>query len=134
MTEKGKEQVLATTQIVYGPGKLIDPAHLAKIFVSPRVRASQTFEILTSGEGPKEIAEELAEWSYGLYEGLLTKQIREARKERGLDKEKEWDIWRDGCEEGEYVYVCLCSDQSLGLLHPKNQQKNLPFSNPGLRR
>ncbi|KAE9972059.1 hypothetical protein BLS_004199 [Venturia inaequalis] len=101
LTEKGKEQVLATTKIVYGPGKLIDPTHLAKIFVSPRIRASQTFEILTGGEGPKEIVEELAEWSYGLYEGLLTKQIREARKERGLDKEKEWDIWRDGCEEGE---------------------------------
>ncbi|TLD35987.1 sedoheptulose 1-7-bisphosphatase-like [Venturia nashicola] len=101
LTEKGQEQVLATTQIVYGPGKLIDPAHLAKIFVSPRIRASQTFEILTDGEGPKEIVEELSEWSYGLYEGLLTKQIRKARKERGLDKEKEWDIWRDGCEEGE---------------------------------
>jgi broad specificity phosphatase PhoE len=23
------------------------------------------------------------------------------RKERGLDKEKPWDIWRDGCEGGE---------------------------------
>ena len=104
MTDKGKEQVLATTKIVYGPGKLIDPTQLAKIFVSPRQRASQTFEILTGGEGPKEITAELCEWEYGLYEGLLTKQIREARKGRGLDKEKEWDIWRDGCEEGEYVF------------------------------
>jgi broad specificity phosphatase PhoE len=101
LTEKGKEQVLATTQIVYGNGKLIDPAQLAKIYVSPRKRVSQTFDILTGGEGPKEITEELAEWEYGLYEGLLTKEIRAARKERGLDKENEWDIWRDGCEEGE---------------------------------
>jgi len=103
LTEKGREQVLATTKIVYGKGKLIDPAQLAKIYVSPRIRASQTFDIVTGGEGRKEITEELAEWEYGLYEGLLTKQIREARKERGLDEEKEWDIWRDGCEEGEYV-------------------------------
>lgn len=94
----------ATTKIVYGAGKLIDPAQLAKIFVSPRKRASQTFDLLTGGEGPKEITDELAEWEYGLYEGLLTSQIRAARKERGLDQEKEWDIWRDGCEEGEYVF------------------------------
>jgi broad specificity phosphatase PhoE len=101
LTEKGTDQVRATKEIVYGKGKLIDPAQLAKIYVSPRKRASQTFDILTGGEGPKEVTEELAEWEYGLYEGLLTKQIRAARKERGLDKVKEWDIWRDGCEEGE---------------------------------
>ncbi len=27
------------------------------------------------------------------------------RKERGLDWEREWDIWRDGCEGGEYVVL-----------------------------
>lgn len=37
------------------------------------------------------------------YEGLLTKQIREKRKAHGLDQQQEWDIWRDGCEGGEYV-------------------------------
>jgi broad specificity phosphatase PhoE len=47
----------------------------------------------------------LAEWGYGLYEGLLTKEIRKERKERGLDTESEWDIWRDGCEGGEYVIL-----------------------------
>jgi broad specificity phosphatase PhoE len=51
----------------------------------------------------KEITNELAEWEYGLYEGLLTRDIRVGRKNRGLDKDKEWDIWRDGCEGGEYV-------------------------------
>jgi probable phosphoglycerate mutase len=36
------------------------------------------------------------------YEGRVTKDIRALRKERGLDKDQEWDIWRDGCEGGEY--------------------------------
>lgn len=41
------------------------------------------------------------------YEGKLTKEIRAMRKERGLDGEREWDIWRDGCEAGEYVETVL---------------------------
>lgn len=45
---------------------------------------------------------ELAEWDYGKYEGLLTKEIRARRKERGLDNERSWDIWKDGCEDGEW--------------------------------
>ena len=45
----------------------------------------------------------LAEWDYGIYEGLLTGEIRKGRKTRGLDGEAEgeWDIWRHGCEDGE---------------------------------
>jgi broad specificity phosphatase PhoE len=40
----------------------------------------------------------LAEWGYGSYEGLVTSEIRELRKQRGLDTDRPWDIWRDGCE------------------------------------
>ena len=42
--------------------------------------------------------EEVAEWNYGDYEGLLTKEIKALRKARGRDQEREWDIWRDGTE------------------------------------
>ena len=49
------------------------------------------------------LTEDIAEWDYGDYEGLLTSEIRARRKERGLDQEREWDIWRDGCEGGECV-------------------------------
>ena len=45
--------------------------------------------------------EKLAEWDYGEYEGLKEHEIRKLRQDRGLDKEKPWDIWRDGCEGGE---------------------------------
>jgi broad specificity phosphatase PhoE len=34
-------------------------------------------------------------------EGLLSSQIRAARTERGLDVQRPWNIWVDGCEEGE---------------------------------
>jgi probable phosphoglycerate mutase len=34
---------------------------------------------------------------------MVTSQIRALRKEHGLDTERPWDIWRDGCEGGEYV-------------------------------
>jgi broad specificity phosphatase PhoE len=49
------------------------------------------------------VTEDIAEWGYGDYEGLLTSEIRKLRQEKGLDKEQAWDIWRDGCEGGEYV-------------------------------
>jgi len=47
------------------------------------------------------VTEDVREWEYGAYEGLMTAQIRAGRKERGLDKDRDWDIWHDGCEEGE---------------------------------
>ncbi|PYI05180.1 phosphoglycerate mutase [Aspergillus sclerotiicarbonarius CBS 121057] len=109
LTEDGVKQVMASGKILVGSGKLIDPAKLARVFVSPRRRAVHTFNLAFS-EGDKqalkeankvEETERLGEWGYGLYEGLLTKEIRALRKEHGLDTERAWDIWADGCEEGE---------------------------------
>jgi broad specificity phosphatase PhoE len=84
-------------------------AKLACVFVSPRTRAQSTFELLFDASekrvlqaaGKVKITEKLAEWEYGIYEGLKDGEIRASRKERGLDGEKPWDIWSDGCEEGE---------------------------------
>ena len=91
--------------MLVGKGKLIDPEKLVKIVVSPRKRARRTVELLGLGEEAKEGkiegTEEIAEWGYGKYEGLLVGDIKKGRKERGLDGEREWDIWRDGCEDGE---------------------------------
>lgn len=50
------------------------------------------------------LTEDIAEWDYGDYEGLVVREIRARRKEKGLDREREWNIWRDGCEGGEYIY------------------------------
>jgi len=35
------------------------------------------------------------------YEGITPKEARARRKAKGLDQDREWDIWRDGCEGGE---------------------------------
>lgn len=107
MTANGESQVSATSNAIVGPGKLIDPLKLAHLFVSPRTRAKRTFEILFDDsakrtlEDKTEITEDIREWEYGAYEGLLPAEIRAGRKERGLDPERPWNIWIDGCEDGE---------------------------------
>ena len=93
--------------MLVGTGKLIDPSKLAKVWVSPRKRAQRTYELLFEEYSPLDGVEtdlqcnRLAEWEYGAYEGMLTKQIREHRQGQGLDQDRPWDIWRDGCEGGE---------------------------------
>ncbi len=97
-----------------GAGKLLDPYRLVQVFVSPRVRAVKTFELLlqpSSGvvAGKVTYTEDITEWNYGDYEGLKDQEVRLLRKKRGLDLERKWDIWLDGCEGGEYVmpwYSC----------------------------
>jgi len=101
--------VISGSRVIAGPGKLLDPTKLVRAYISPRQRAQRTFELLfgqdaasrMKADGKIELTEDIAEWQYGAYEGLLTKEIRAKRKENGLDQDKEWDIWRDGCEDGE---------------------------------
>ncbi|KPM46541.1 hypothetical protein AK830_g61 [Neonectria ditissima] len=109
LTPKGVRQVSSTAAKLVGTGKLVDPGRIARVFVSPRRRATKTFELLGippspgAAEGEREVTytEDIAEWTYGDYEGLKTGEIRALRKKRGLDQEREWDIWMDGCEGGE---------------------------------
>jgi sedoheptulose-bisphosphatase len=65
LTAYGEAQIKSTAQIVFGPGKLIDPAKVAKVWVSPRTRAKKTYELLSGEEGGYEVTEALAEWDYG---------------------------------------------------------------------
>ncbi|CAG8949516.1 hypothetical protein HYFRA_00007748 [Hymenoscyphus fraxineus] len=107
LTPNGELQVASSAKVIVGPGKIVDPSKLARLFISSRTRAQRTFEILFDGSQQKDLSEkaetteDIREWEYGAYEGLLTAQIRSARKEKGLDKERPWNIWTDGCEEGE---------------------------------
>lgn len=102
------KQVSGTASYLVGAQKLIDPARLAKIYVSPRKRAQQTFGLLFDDAGVKiddekvVLEEDITEWDHGMYEGWLGSEIRKSRKDRGVDKDGEdWSIWRDGCEDGE---------------------------------
>ncbi|KAM7197947.1 Histidine phosphatase superfamily [Naviculisporaceae sp. PSN 640] len=114
LTPLGLRQVASTASQLVGPGRLLDPEKLVKVFVSPRKRALQTYETLFGGpgsssllslqnEGVVTITEDIAEWDYGDYEGLTPGETRELRKKRGLDAEegKVWSVWSDGCEGGE---------------------------------
>jgi probable phosphoglycerate mutase len=107
LTANGEKQVCSASRIVVGPGKIVDPSKLAHIFMSPRTRARRTYELLFDDttrrnlDNRVEITEDIREWEYGLYEGLLPGDIKEGRKKRGLDGERPWDIWLDGCEGGE---------------------------------
>ncbi|KAF8475837.1 putative phosphoglycerate mutase [Kalaharituber pfeilii] len=109
LTPTGALQVAASAAVYVGPNRLIDPRKLTRILISPRRRAQETAsllfgkEILESLKAQGKVAtrEEIAEWGYGRYEGWLANEIRADRKKRGLDTESEWDVWKDGCEDGE---------------------------------
>ncbi|KAJ5713241.1 uncharacterized protein N7483_010422 [Penicillium malachiteum] len=122
LTAHGEKQVLSSGKIIVGAGKLIDPTNLARVYISPRTRAKETFElafgeaerqVLNEAQKVSENEERIREWTYGLYEGMITKDIRALRKERGLDTERPWDIWRDGCEEGESAQEVTARIDSL---------------------
>ncbi|OJI99487.1 hypothetical protein ASPVEDRAFT_123832 [Aspergillus versicolor CBS 583.65] len=110
LTADGVKQVTGTARQLVGPGRLIDPARIAKVWVSPRRRTQQTFQLLLSAGGDSgleedkvTLTEDIAEWDYGIYEGLQAGEIRSLRRERRLDESRDWHIWSDGCEGGESV-------------------------------
>ena len=108
LTQAGVAQVSSAAAELVGAGKLLDPRRVVQVFVSPRARAKTTFELLlppSSGIVAEKVTftEDITEWNYGNYEGLKDQEIRLSRKNKGLDLEREWSIWSDGCEGGEYA-------------------------------
>ncbi|KAK3337498.1 histidine phosphatase superfamily [Cercophora scortea] len=119
LTANGERRVKATGKALIGNDRLIVPRKLVHVYVSPRKRAQRTFELLYLGldeplpwehhgeidgvglpcHAKIEVTEDVREWDYGDYEGITTPQIREMRRQQGLDPN--WDIWRDGCPGGE---------------------------------
>ncbi|KAK0198250.1 histidine phosphatase superfamily [Armillaria mellea] len=97
LTARGEEQIKSKAQILVGDGKIIDPKNLCTVFVSPRQRAHKTFHLLFGHvEMPHHIiTEEVREWDYGQYEGLLPSEIQAHNPG--------WKIWKDGCPDGESV-------------------------------
>jgi broad specificity phosphatase PhoE len=64
----------------------------ALVLTSPRSRARETCAIAGLGDRA-DVNEDLAEWSYGEYEGRRTVDIREQRPG--------WNLWTDGTPGGE---------------------------------
>ncbi|KAF5566551.1 phosphoglycerate mutase [Fusarium napiforme] len=107
LTDSGKKEATALGDSFFGFNKLIDPSHLTHAFVSPRIRARETFELVTEKHPELRqrttFTEDLREWDHGDYEGMTTQQIRDLRAEKGLNPSSEWSIWTGGCEGGESV-------------------------------
>jgi broad specificity phosphatase PhoE len=64
----------------------------SRVLTSPLQRARRTCELAGLG-ATAEVEPDLAEWNYGDYEGLLSRDIRKERPG--------WNVFRDGCPNGE---------------------------------
>ncbi|MET0600283.1 MAG: histidine phosphatase family protein [Mesorhizobium sp.] len=64
----------------------------AAVWTSPSRRAADTCRLAGFGDMAV-VKPELAEWDYGAYEGVTTKQI--------LAERPGWQLFRDGCPNGE---------------------------------
>jgi len=85
LTERGQRNARRLGERLAGLG-------FAKVFTSPLQRASRTGELAGFGV-VAEVDRDLVEWNYGTYEGLRTVEIHAKRPG--------WDLFRDGCPEGE---------------------------------
>ena len=84
LTAHGEEEACAL-------GKRLHDVSFQRVLSSPRLRARRTCEL--AGMGAPEVDDNLREWDYGQYEGLLTREI--------LARHPGWKIFEDGCPGGE---------------------------------
>jgi broad specificity phosphatase PhoE len=79
------------------------------VLTSPRQRAMRTCALAEPGAKAM-IEPDLAEWDYGDYEGMLSREIRQAHPG--------WNVFRDGCPGGETLAEVAARADRL-LLHVK---------------
>lgn len=85
LVEKGEADALKV-------GRHLEGQAFALVLSSPRQRALRTCELAGFGY-TVEIDPDLAEWNYGDYEGLTSKEIKLINPE--------WNLFHDGCPNGE---------------------------------
>jgi probable phosphoglycerate mutase len=90
LTEHGRQEAAAIAPLVAGLLEGREPL----VISSPRQRALDTAHLAVPGADVV-TSELVVEFDYGAYEGLTTAEITEQRPG--------WDIWRDGCPDGETV-------------------------------
>ena len=89
---------------------------------SPRQRAIVTAEL--AGLKVDEVSPLLAEWDYGDYEGLTTKQIRE--------RVPDWLVWTHGCPGGESrQQVSDRADKAIGYALAQMESRDVVFVGHG---
>jgi len=101
LTETGQEQAKLAADAL-AVLRLDNPL----VVTSPRRRAQVTAEL--AGLKVDEVSPLLAEWDYGEYEGLTTKQIRQTVPD--------WLVWTHGCPGGESLQqVSDRADQAIAF-------------------
>jgi len=124
LTELGREQAAATAKGIRRLfGKDFESSN---VYSSPLVRSLETASIVcgrtrTIIEDPR-----LLEFNYGDYEGLAPAAIRELRPQ--------WDIWRDGCPNGETVEAVGHRVDAFIASLPGGEETNVVFSHGHLIR
>ena len=99
LTEHGVEQAKMISGLLAGL-----ELHPTTVFTSPRLRARRTAEL--AGMKIDDVLEDLAEWNYGEYEGITSKQIHVDRPG--------WAIFTDGAPGGETPeQVSVRADRAL---------------------
>ncbi len=85
LTARGEDEARAS-------GERLKDRVFARVFTSPRVRARRTAELAGLG-ALAQVDEDLREWTYGDYEGLVQSEIQA--------RHPGWDIFEHGCPNGE---------------------------------
>ena len=86
LTDEGVHQAMTIPSLLWG----LDLAP-ATVWSSPRLRAQRTATL--AGLHVNEIVDDLAEWAYGDYEGITSKEIHQTNPG--------WSIFTDGAPGGE---------------------------------
>jgi broad specificity phosphatase PhoE len=85
LTEVGRRQAESLRDALHS-------RRFERVVSSPRQRSLDTCRLAGLGDRV-EVMDDLAEWDYGEYDGITTRQIRERRPD--------WVLWRVGCPGGE---------------------------------
>ena len=84
LTDNGREEAKALNG-------WLDPKDFGLVLASPRQRAQETARL--AGFHDFEVDEDLAEWFYGDYEGITSKEVQKTVPD--------WQIWTHGVPNGE---------------------------------
>jgi probable phosphoglycerate mutase len=89
-------------------GVQLRPFSFSHVFTSPLQRASRTCELAGFGAGA-EVDPDLVEWDYGCFEG---------KKPAMYLRSVPWELYRDGCPEGESPGDVACrADRFIARVH-----------------
>ena len=117
LTETGREQAKLAADAL-AVLSLDNPLVVA----SPRRRAQVTAEL--AGLKVDEVSPLLAEWDYGEYEGLTTKQIRQTVPD--------WLVWTHGCPGGESLQqVSDRADRAIAFALEQMESRDVLFVGHG---